>query len=97
MSGLESVKAQVPQKISYQKVSGITSVPICNLNTTKLAILAMKPVVATSGNNSHSKKKIKPYVSDKSNVYNKWWYNLAGGLFNSNMNTKYPSRTVPKK
>ena len=63
----------------------------------KLVILTMKPSVAKSGYNSHSKKKIKPYISDKSNVYDKWWYRLAGGLFNLNMNSRYPSRTVPTK
>jgi hypothetical protein len=179
--GLESVKAQVPQ-MSYQKIDGITSISIGNLNTVhdwinpsglyspigltpvwiditekpgfafittsrnyldiineqalfdstlsklrgklsipgfgiadsfncKLALLTMKPTFATSGYNYQSKKKTKPYISNKPDLFNNKWYRFAGYLYNANMdvkyplrpdqntnmNTKYPSRTAPKK
>jgi hypothetical protein len=85
---------------TLSKLSGKFILPDFGTDNTincKLVILTMKPTVATSGHNSQSKKKIKPYISDKSNVYDKWWYRLAGGLFNLNMNSRYPSRTVTAK
>jgi hypothetical protein len=112
---LESINAKFPQKLSYQIVSGITSISFDstlsklsgkfiipdfspdNSFNCKLVILTMKPTVANSVHNSHSKKKIKPYISNKSTVYDKWWYRFTAGLFNANMNSKYPSRTIPTK
>jgi hypothetical protein len=85
---------------TLSKLSGKIIIPEFGIDNTlncKLEILTLHPKFATSGHNSHSKKKIKPYISDKSNVYDKWWYRLAAGLFNVNMNSRYPSRTVPTK
>jgi hypothetical protein len=113
--GLEIIKGQAPQKMSYQplsrfpsasidstltKLSGKLTVPdfgIADSFNCKLAILTIKPNHVTKGHNPPPKKKIKPYISNKSTVCDKWWYNLAGGLFNASMNSKYPARTVPKR
>jgi hypothetical protein len=75
--GLNNVKAQEPQKISYQKISGITSISVRNLDTTKLAIITLQPDMATSKHNNQSLKKIKPYISNKSSFYDTGWFELT--------------------
>ena len=72
--GLNGIKAQEPQKISYQKISGITSILIINLDTTQLAILTLKPDMATSKHNNQSLKKIKPYISNKTSFFDTGLY-----------------------
>jgi hypothetical protein len=96
LPGLKNSKGQTPQNFSCQKVSGISTFSLINLDTPKLIIITTKTNVAAAKSNPHPKKKIKPYVSNKSTFTDKWWYQLAAEIFNTNMNTKYPSRTVSR-
>ncbi|HEY5124645.1 MAG TPA: hypothetical protein VIK14_13015 [Ignavibacteria bacterium] len=67
--GLNNLKAQEPQKISYQKISGITSIGIKNLDTTKLAILVIRPRLDIILYDSILKKNNIPYNSNKTNSH----------------------------
>ena len=78
--GLKGINAQEPQKINYQKISGITSILIRNLDTTKLSILTLKPDMATSKHNNKSLKKIKPYISNKTSFYDTGWYRFIATI-----------------
>jgi hypothetical protein len=58
--GMKNLKAQEPQKINYEKISGITSLSIYKLDTTKLTGMSLIPDMATSKLNNQSLKKVKP-------------------------------------
>ena len=72
--------AQAPQKISYQKISGITSIGIRNLDTIKLGTLNLKTSMDSSKHNNQLLKKIKPYISNKTPFYGTEFYKVIATI-----------------
>jgi len=103
--------AQESRVENYQKISGITKPYTRSLDCTKLATISGSSKLAVNEVKPYPKKKIKPYESNKSSIFDNGWFKAAGTSFNAyknqyyrfpetsgqNNNSQYPVKPSTKK